>query len=367
MDKSCRREARETGSHKELCRNAIFELVLLMLLLLMVTQPVFAEDRTETYIGVETGNQGISEAAQSISQDGQAPGVYTWESPMWLKLSVGIGGGLLLILIMLSFILRDKIEEKTRELNSKNRQLEIEIRERKIAEDKLKSYSARLKSSNELKDLFTDILRHDLINPATVIKGYVEYLIECERDGKKTEALKAIERNNLKLIQMIESAANLAKLESVEELEFEELDIGAVLEDVVQGLQPRADEKGMRIIFRPEGNYHAQANRIIEEVFANLISNSIKYSPSGSRIEVGIRALNEGQWKVSVTDNGIGIPDEDKAYIFDRFRRAGKTNIKGTGLGLAIAKRIMELHDGQIGVEDNPSGKGVVFWITLHK
>jgi signal transduction histidine kinase len=367
MDKSCRREARETGSHKELCRNAIFELVLLMLLFLMATQPVFAEDRTEAHIGMETGNQGISEAVLSISQNGQATGVYTWESPMWLKLSVGIGGGLLLILIILSFILRDKIEEKTRELNSKNRQLEIEIRERKIAEDKLKSYSARLKSSNELKDLFTDILRHDLINPATVIKGYAEYLIECERDVKKTEALKVIERNNLKLIQMIENAANLAKLESVEELEFEELDIGTILEDVVQGLQPRADEKGIQIEFRPDGKYPAQVNRIVEEVFSNLISNSIKYSPPASRIEVKVHPLNDNYWKISVADNGIGISDDEKTYIFDRFRRAGKTNIKGTGLGLAIAKRIMELHDGQIGVEDNPSGKGAVFWITLHK
>lgn len=367
MNISCKREVRRPASPSELLRGRAFELILFLSFILLILQPAFAEMQPELDTNGESDHGDLSDSVQSISQNDSATGVYTWESPAWLKLSVGIGGGLLLILIILSFVLRDKIDEKTQELNSKNRQLEIEIRERKIAEDKLKNYSAQLKNSNELKDLFTDVLRHDLINPATVIKGYVEYLIEYEKDTKKSEALKAIERNNLKLIQLIENAANLAKLENVEELEFEELDLRTIIEDVVQNLQPRADEKEMCIEFRPEGNYPAHVNRIVEEVFSNLISNSIKYSPSASKIRVDVSALDNTYWKICVTDNGIGISDEDKAYIFDRFKRAGKTNIKGTGLGLAIAKRIMELHDGQIGVEDNPSGEGAVFWATLHR
>ena len=329
--------------------------ILLLSILLLIVHPSYA------YIQSTTGT------GEDISNNGSAVVLNTWESPLWLKWSVAIGVSLLLILIILSFILRDKIDKKTMELNSKNRQLEIEVRERKAAEEKLKNYSKQLRDSNELKDLFTDILRHDLINPATVIKGYVEYLLESEKDTTKSAALKTIERNNLKLIQMIENAANLAKLENVEELNFEEMDLKELIEDVIQGLQPRADEKDMCIDFRPEGNYPAKANRIVEEVFSNLISNSIKYSPAASRIIVEICALNDIYWKISVQDSGIGISDEDKTYIFDRFKRVGKTNIKGTGLGLAIVKRIMELHEGQTGVEDNPSGKGTVFWVTLHR
>ncbi len=328
-------------------------LILLLSILLLIVHPSYA------YIQSTTG--------EDISNDGSAVVLNTWESPLWLKWSVAIGVSLLLILIILSFIMRDEIDRKTVELNSKNRQLETEVRERKAAEEKLKKYSKQLMDSNELKDLFTDILRHDLINPATVIKGYVEYLLENEKDTKKSAALKTIERNNLKLIQMIENAANLAKLENVEELNFEEMDLKELIEDVIQGLQPRADEKDMCIDFRPKGNYPAQANRIVEEVFSNLISNSIKYSPAASRIIVEICALNDIYWKISVQDSGIGISDEDKTYIFDRFKRVGKTNIKGTGLGLAIVKRIMELHEGQTRVEDNPSGKGTVFWVTLHR
>jgi signal transduction histidine kinase len=345
-----------------------FSIILIISLLLLLMQPVFAEPQISTGSGWRNLiEEAYPESGQTMSTNASTTGLYTWESPMWLKLSVGIGGSLLLLMIILSFVLRDKIEKKTLELNSKNRQLEIEVRERKIAEDKLKNYSAQLKSSNELKDLFTDILRHDLINPATVIKGYVEYLIEYENDTKKITALKAIERNNLKLIQMIENAANLAKLENVEELEFEEMDLQAILEEVVEGLQPKADDKGIHIEFDPTGNYPAQVNRIVEEVFSNLIANSIKYSPPASMIGIDVCALNDKSWKISVTDNGSGISDYDKTYIFDRFKRAEKTNIKGTGLGLAIAKRIIELHDGQIGVEDNPSGGGSVFWVILHR
>jgi signal transduction histidine kinase len=350
----------ERGGTGSLLRNKgsigkAFVSILFLSILLLLVHPSHA------YLQHGTGT------GEDISQNGSTAVLNTWESPLWLKWSVAIGVSLLLILVILSFILRDEIDKKTMELNSKNRLLEIEIRERKAAEDKLKNYSAQLKDSNEIKDLFTDILRHDLINPATVIKGYVEHLLESEKDTKKTAALKTIERNNLKLIQMIEDAANLAKLENVEELNFEEMDLKELIENVIQGLQPKADEKEICIEFRQEGSYPAQVNRIVEEVFSNLISNSIKYSPSASRIMVDICALSDMYWKISVYDSGVGISDEDKPYIFDRFKRVGKTNIKGTGLGLAIVKRIMELHEGQIGVEDDPSGKGTVFWVTLHR
>jgi signal transduction histidine kinase len=368
MHITCERRNAVPAFQKKQIIGTAFSIILIISLLLLLVQPVFAEPQTSTGSGWENSlEEGYQESEQPISRNVSTAGLYTWESPMWLKLSVGIGGSLLLLMIILSFVLRDKIEKKTLELNSKNRQLEIEVRERKIAEDKLKNYSAQLKNSNELKDLFTDILRHDLINPATVIKGYVEYLIECENDTKKITALKTIERNNLKLIQMIENAANLAKLENVEELEFEEIDLRAIIEEVVEGLQPKADDKEMHIEFVPGGNYPAQVNRIVEEVFSNLIANSIKYSPPASMIGIDVCALNDKYWKISVVDNGSGISDDDKTYIFDRFRRAEKRNIKGTGLGLAIAKRIIELHDGQIGVEDNPSGGGSVFWVTLHR
>ncbi|MEZ5336007.1 MAG: ATP-binding protein [Methanolobus sp.] len=294
------------------------------------------------------------------------PDLNTWESPSWLKLSVGIGGGLLLLFVILSLTLRNKVEEKTYELNSKNRELEVEVRERKIAEEKLKQYSMDLKTSNELKDLFTDILRHDLINPATVIKGYVEFLIEAEDESRKKEALKAIERNNKKLIELIENAANLAKFENMDELKFETLDLKEIITEVIENLSPKMMEKDIGIVFNPDKHYPADVNPTIEDVFSNLIGNSIKYSPEGTTITVEIKDL-EDAWGISITDQGEGIPDTDKPHIFDRFKRAQKVNVKGTGLGLAIVKRIIELHDGDVQVKDGKDGIGTTFTVTLKK
>ncbi|WP_340820493.1 ATP-binding protein [Methanolobus sp. WCC4] len=308
----------------------------------------------------------IDENIRNMSSEPEEPELTTWESPGWLKFSVGIGGGLLLLFVILSLTLRNKVDEKTYELNSKNRELEVEIRERKIAEEKLKQYSLDLKHSNELKDLFTDILRHDLINPATVIKGYVEYLMEVEGEGQKKEALKAIERNNTKLISLIENAANLARFENMDELEFETMDLTSILEEVIDNLEQKLDEKQIRVEFHPEEQYPADVNATIEDVFLNLIGNSIKYSPAGTTIIIDVDDL-EDAWEVSITDQGEGIPDKDKPFIFDRFKRVHKVNVKGSGLGLAIVKRIMELHEGNVEVRDGPDGKGTSFKVTLQK
>jgi len=104
---------------------------------------------------------------------------------------------------------------------------------------------------------------------------------------------------------------------------------------------------------------------MIEDVFLNLISNTIKYSPFGSRIELDIQERGD-RWVVSVKDFGEGIPEENKKKLFSRFERLGKEGIKGMGLGLAIAQRIVDLHGGHIWVEDNPDG-GSIFYVSLPK
>jgi signal transduction histidine kinase len=104
----------------------------------------------------------------------------------------------------------------------------------------------------------------------------------------------------------------------------------------------------------------------VSEVFANLLSNAIKYSPDNGRVNISF--LTDGDTvRVTVADQGDGIPDENKTSVFNRFKRLDKKGVKGTGLGLAIVKRIMELHGGGYGVEDNPEGKGSVFWVTFKR
>ncbi|MEA1984709.1 MAG: PAS domain-containing sensor histidine kinase [Euryarchaeota archaeon] len=241
-----------------------------------------------------------------------------------------------------------------------------DITERKQAEDTLLHYAEELERSNKLKDLFADIMRHDLLNPAGIVKGFTEVLLKIEEDEQKQGFLHIIKRNNEKLINMIENASRFSKFESMDQIELKVMDLGPIICKALDDFSPLLENKQMNTRLELSGQYMTRINVIVEEVFENLISNAIKYSPEGSDILIDIIDM-QNFWKVTVTDPGEGIVNEDKLHIFDRFKRADKKGIKGTGLGLAIVKRIIELHGGDVGVEDNPQGQGSVFWVTLKK
>nr|WP_321497580.1 sensor histidine kinase [uncultured Methanolobus sp.] len=239
----------------------------------------------------------------------------------------------------------------------------MEIHSRMMAE---KIKKEQLEESNKLKDLFTDIMRHDLLNPASVIRGFSDTLYTTEEDEERKEHLKFITDQTDHMITMIGSAAKLAKLESSEQMDFEPLDLGVVLWRIVDSFSPEFARNNITLEYHNGHEYPVKANYVIEDVFANLISNSLKYSPQGTTITVSVEDKDRF-WKTMITDEGDGIPDDVKPFVFDRFRRADKKGIKGSGLGLAIVKRIVDIHKGSVGIEDNPAGKGSVFWVMLEK
>lgn len=240
-----------------------------------------------------------------------------------------------------------------------------DITERKRNEEELKKYALELEDSNRVKDLFTDIMRHDLLNPAGVIRNAAEILYDEESSDKKREIVGMIRDNSSQCIELIENASTYSRIENLDKLEKKTIDLLAILKDIIQNFAFNLQEKNMSVIFEPSGDCHAYLNKMISEVFSNLVSNAIKYGYEKSSIEVAIGEEGEN-WLISVKDLGEGVADEDKQKIFERFERAGKTAIKGTGLGLAIAKRIVELHKGRIWVEDNPDG-GSIFNVKLPK
>jgi len=234
----------------------------------------------------------------------------------------------------------------------------------RLTTEKIKK--SELERSNKLKDLFTDIMRHDLLNPAGAIKGFNEILYLKEEDAEKKKIIETIARQSDKLISMIDSAAKLAKFESSHQLDLKKKDLGAIVRNAAESMDHGLKDKNITLELAMPGRYPSQVNEVIEEVFSNLMSNAIKYSPEGSRIKVEIVDAG-GYWKVHVIDNGDGIADENKSRIFERFTRADRKGIKGSGLGLAIVKRIVDLHNGFVGVNDNPEGKGSMFWVALKK
>jgi signal transduction histidine kinase len=234
-----------------------------------------------------------------------------------------------------------------------------------VKKEKLEKANKELAKSNKLKDLFMDIMRHDLLNPAGVVKISSQLALMEEKDVKRKEVLGKIVKNNSRVIKMIENASILAKLESGENIEFKEEDLGILLKGSVEELSERAKEKCMKIKLFAEGKFPAVVNPLIQNVFSNFISNAIKYSPEKTEVIVGIKEKGE-DWLVYVEDRGEGIPTKYKGMVFERFTRLEKGAIKGSGLGLAISKKIAEAHNGKVWVRDHKGG-GSVFYVLVPK
>ncbi|WP_321417873.1 HAMP domain-containing sensor histidine kinase [uncultured Methanomethylovorans sp.] len=241
-----------------------------------------------------------------------------------------------------------------------------EVRSIRLSEEKLRKHADDLKSTNELKLLFIDILCHDLLNPASVIKGYSEHLLETMGSEEERSIVEKIYHQNERLMQIINTASMFGELESTDMISFEKLNLLDLLEKVSREFAPLLEQKGMILECPAQGSYQAYVNPIIEEAFSNLLSNAIKFSPKGSRLILDILD-GDSSWEITFTDFGIGISDEYKDVIFTRFKRISSEGTKGCGLGLAIVKKIVELHGGEVGVYNNPLGVGSVFWIKVDK
>lgn len=240
-----------------------------------------------------------------------------------------------------------------------------DVTERRQAEEKARCYTDQLEEANHMKDLFTDILHHDLMNPAGVVLSLAELLLERESDRRRRGILVGIRDSSRKLMEMIENAALYAKLSNRSMIERQTLYLDELLRKSVADLSPSLQQNGMRLEICSRERCAVQGNPILENVFSNLVSNARKYASSGNRVEIGIQDGGD-MWKAYVKDWGAGIPPEDHQRVFRRYERLGKEGVQGSGLGLAICKRIVELHGGEIWIEGNPEG-GSIFFVSLIK
>ncbi len=261
-------------------------------------------------------------------------------------------------------VVRDISEGKRKEEELRRARDELELRVIERTSELVES-NKKLEEANRIKDLFTDIMHHDMLNPLGAMKLMTELQLEKTRNDETIKALSMMKRNIDKLIEMIKSASTYAKLESVQELERSKLDLNRILCAVADNFKPQMEDKKIKLEYLAKNEYYAMVNPIIENVFSNLLDNAIKYSPAGSKVEVDIIESNE-HYRIYVKDWGYGIRDEDKEKLFTRFQRVDKKGVKGTGLGLAIVKRIVILHGGRVWVEDNPEG-GSVFYVEIPK
>lgn len=225
----------------------------------------------------------------------------------------------------------------------------------------------------KMKNEFISNVSHELRTPITSIKSYVDTL--CNHGEKLDpdiyrEFLEIIDSEADRLMFLVNDVLELSRVEEGErEIELDPLELSRAAESAIRSINLMAQEReiGLSLKVADSVPLVMMNGESIERVIMNLLTNAIKYTPFGGKIEVTIKLEpNSDEVGLHVADNGIGIPEESLSQIFDRFYRVERKvhTIKGTGLGLTIVKKIIEKHNGRVSVQSE-LGKGSTFSFYL--
>ena len=232
---------------------------------------------------------------------------------------------------------------------------------------------ARLTEAERVKDEFFSLISHELRTPLTSIIGYTEELLDDEDADPLTDTqrkfLDVVQRNGLRLLELVNELLFIARAQAGKiELSKREIDIRDLAEQCVDTARPHAHTRSIELSLDIEPDIPAvEADRSkLGQAFDNLISNAIKYTPEGGRVDV--RVFHEqGSAVLEITDTGVGIPKDEQERLFEQFFRASTAtdrSIQGIGLGLHITKLIAEGHGGAITVKSE-EGVGSTFCIQV--
>jgi Na+/proline symporter/nitrogen-specific signal transduction histidine kinase len=237
--------------------------------------------------------------------------------------------------------------------------------------DELKRANEQLKSLDRLKDDFMSSVTHELRTPLTSIRALAEVMVD-DADmpaEQRQEFLGIVVAETERLSRLVNQVLDMAKIESGHaEWHNSDIDLRALLTQAVHTTEAMFRERGARVVLQlPQTlpTLRADADRLTQ-VLLNLLSNAAKFVPRGSgRVELRLDADAEGV-TVSVHDNGAGVPAEQRALIFEKFRQGGDAlnRPQGTGLGLPISRQIVEHFGGRMGLRDDTE-QGACFYFTL--
>ncbi len=270
---------------------------------------------------------------------------------------------------LLSALVLERLARLVRGLDRLRREEREARAEAEFARRLLAEQNERLREADRLKDEFVALISHDLRTPLTSIMGYLELTMDDETLGEESRSyLDVVQRNSDRLLRLVNDLLFVARLEAGElDLRRTEVDLGAVVRQSVEEARPRAAAKGIELGCEAQSVPELRADRgRMFQLLDNLISNAIKFTPEGGRVDV--RLLQRGpNVRIEVVDTGIGISPEEQGRLFERFFRATtatERHIPGTGLGLYIACAIAEAHGGGIDVESEP-GRGTTLCVEL--
>jgi signal transduction histidine kinase len=233
----------------------------------------------------------------------------------------------------------------------------------------IETKSRQLETASRHKSEFLANMSHELRTPLNAIIGFSEVLGERlfgELNDKQAEYIGDIAESGRHLLALINDILDLSKVEAGRmELDLADVDAGKTIAHTLSLVRERAERCSIVIGSNVEAVTVRADERKVKQVLLNLLSNALKFTPQGGRIDVRVKALAD-RIEVSVADTGVGIAPEDQDKVFEEFRQVGASaaRVEGTGLGLAISRKFIELHGGRMWLESAP-GKGSTFTFSL--
>ena len=253
-----------------------------------------------------------------------------------------------------------------------------DITDRRRLEQEREEFTRELEVRNErlleldhLKDEFVALVSHELRTPLTSIRGYLELVLDGEA-GEVTDDqrqfLGVVERNANRLLDLVGDLLFLAQIEAGKlSLEFGAVDLSAVAAESVETARPLAEEKEITLTLATSPLPLLAGDRArLGQLLDNLVSNAVKFTPRGGRVDVRVSASRESAI-LEVRDTGMGISADEQEHVFERFFRTSRATeqaIQGTGLGLAISKGIVHAHGGRITLASNED-EGATFRVAI--
>jgi signal transduction histidine kinase len=238
------------------------------------------------------------------------------------------------------------------------------------AQRELVKTNARLAWMNEQKNQLLGMAAHDLRSPLSMMLTYVDYLAATAGlDGEQQRILARIRANASYMLEMVDDALDLSAIETGNvTLHLEETDLDALLIEIEETARGMAARKGLvleRLAAQSPAIVRADRTKVLQSV-QNLVSNALKFSPSGTRVELASGTDDDVAW-IAVRDEGPGIAESELGKLFEPFSRLSARATggeKSSGLGLAIVRRLIEAHGGAVRVTSEV-GRGTEFRISL--
>jgi PAS domain S-box-containing protein len=247
--------------------------------------------------------------------------------------------------------------------------------ERLETEEQLRRATIEAETANKAKSEFLSRMSHELRTPMNSILGFAQLLEMGQLNPKQMKGVKHIISSGKHLLDLINEVLDISRIEAGRlSISIEPVNLNKLLMEVIDSIRPQLEAKNlsMRFVDSPYNNFSVRSDRQrLKQVLINLLNNAVKYNTENGSITIEIRPFGSGSketklLRISITDTGKGISEQNLKKLFVPFERIGaeRTNTEGTGLGLTVVKKLTEAMGGRVGVEST-EGNGSTFWVEL--